>query len=172
MFVGGDFTRKGGHVLLEAFRHGLSDRCTLDIVTKEEGIPSADSVRVHRGLTPNSPVLRKLFEDADLFIFPTLGDMTPMVVMEAMASSLPVVATDVGAVSEGVEDGVTGLLIPTNDPSSIVKAVSDLANNPDRLIAMGKAGYERAQRLFDGEKNYKTLIGVMKRCAEERRSGA
>lgn len=166
LFVGGDFARKGGHVLLEAFRCGLADRCTLDIVTKDETVCSEGSVRVHRGLTANSPLLRQLFADADLFVFPTLGDGLPLVVMEAMASGLPVIATNVGALAEEVEDGVTGLLVPLNDPGALIEAVCALANNPARLVAMGAAARARAERLFDAEHNYKALVSVLKRCVE------
>jgi len=169
LFVGGDFARKGGHILLEAFRNGLADRCTLDIVTKDETVCSQGAIRVHRGLTPNSPELQKLFADADLFIFPTLGDANPLAAIEAMASGLPVVSTNVGALAEEVEDDVTGLLIPTNDPGAIVTAVRSLANNPQRLVEMGIAGRKRAERLFDGERSYKALIEVLKQCADKGR---
>ncbi len=172
LFVGGDFERKGGHILLEAFRCGLAERCTLDIVTKDETVHSQGAVRVHRGLEPNSPLLLKLFADADLFVFPTLGDTNAIVVMEAMASGLPVLATNVGALAEEVEDGVTGLLVPPNDPGAIVEAIRSLANTPDRLVAMGAAGRARAERLFDAKHNYKAVVDVLKRCVNERRNRA
>jgi glycosyltransferase involved in cell wall biosynthesis len=172
LFVGGDFERKGGHVLLEAFHRGLAEQCTLDIVTKDETVCSEGSVRVHRGLTPNSPLLRQLFADADLFVFPTLGDCTPVVVIEAMAAGLPVLATNVGALAEEVEDGVTGLLVPPNDPGALLEAIRSLANTPDRLVAMGAAGRARAERLFDAKHNYKAVVDVLKRCVNERRNRA
>ncbi len=166
LFVGGDFARKGGYVLLEAFHSGLADRCTLDIVTKDETVHSEGPISVHRGLAPNSSELRQLFADADLFVFPTLGDTNAIVVIEAMASGLPVVTTDVGALAEEVEDGVTGLLVPKNNSQAIVEAVCSLGNNPDRLAAMGVAARDRAERLFDAEHNYKALVEVMKRCVD------
>ena len=169
LFIGGDFVRKGGYVLLEAFQTGLAGCCTLDIVTKDETVHSEGPIRVHRGLAPNSSQLRQMYADADLFVFPTLGDVSPIAVIEAMASGLPVVATDVGALAEEVEDGVTGLLVPKSNPQAIVEAVCSLANNPDRLAAMGVAARERAERLFDAEHNYKALVEVMKRCVDERR---
>jgi glycosyltransferase involved in cell wall biosynthesis len=144
----------------------------LDIVTKDETVHSQGAVRVHRGLEPNSPLLLKLFADADLFVFPTLGDTNAIVVMEAMASGLPVLATNVGALAEEVEDGVTGLLVPPNDPGAIVEAIRSLANTPDRLVAMGAAGRARAERLFDAKHNYKAVVDVLKRCVNERRNRA
>lgn len=168
LFVGGDFVRKGGEVLLKAFESGLSDRCTLDIVTKDEISELAgSSVRVHKGLKPNSPQLRQLYAEADLFVFPTFGDCTPIVVMEAMASGLPVVATDVGALAEQVENGTNGFLVPPDDPSAIVEAVSNLVNNPQRLVAMGAASRTKAEKFFNGEHNYKALIALMKQCVQQ-----
>ncbi len=166
LFVGGDFVRKGGAVLLKAFQSGLSDRCTLDIVTKDE-IAAGSSVRVHKGLTPNSPRLRQLYTEADLFVFPTLGDCTPLVIMEAMASGLPVVATNVGALAEQVENSTTGFLVPLEDPSAIVEAVSTLVNNPERLLTMGVASRTKAEKCFNGEHNYKALIALMKQCVQQ-----
>jgi glycosyltransferase involved in cell wall biosynthesis len=90
--------------------------------------------------------------------------------MEAMASGLPIITTNVGALAEEVDDGTIGLLVPPNDPGAIVKAVCSLASNPARLVAMGAAARTRAERLFDGKRNYKALIGVLKRCVEEQRS--
>jgi hypothetical protein len=166
LFVGGDFARKGGHLLLEAFRHGLSERCELDIVTHDDSVCSGGPVRVHRGLTPGSPALRRLFEQADLFVLPTLGDCMPLGILEAMANGLAVVASDVGAIREEVEDGVTGLLIPPGDAGALVRAVCGLLHDPARLVAFAVAGRRRAEQLFDPERNYRAVIDLVKRCVD------
>jgi glycosyltransferase involved in cell wall biosynthesis len=166
LFVGGDFTRKGGHVLLEAFRRGLSECCELDIVTHDDSVCSGGPVRVHRGLTPDSPALRRLFEQADLFVLPTLGDCMPLAILEAMANGLAVVASDVGAIREEVEDDVTGLLIPPGDIAGLVRAARGLLNDPTRLLAFGAAGRRRAEQLFDTERNYRAVIDLVKRCVD------
>jgi glycosyltransferase involved in cell wall biosynthesis len=87
-----------------------------------------------------------------------------------MASGLPIVTTNVGAIPEEVEDGMTGLLVPTNDPAAIVEAIRSLANDPTRRIAMGSAGRAKAERLFNAEQNYKALVDVLKECTQEDRS--
>jgi glycosyltransferase involved in cell wall biosynthesis len=166
LFVGGDFARKGGFILLEAFRNGLSDRCELDIVTHDQTICSEGPVRVHRGLSPNSPVLRQLFSEADLFVLPTLGDIHPIVLVEAMASGLAVVATDVGAIREVVEDGVTGLLVPPHDARALGQAVISLLADLPRRRAFGSAGRLRADRLFCAERNSRRLIDLVKRTVD------
>ena len=167
LFVGGDFERKGGSVLLRAFRDGLSGRCELDIVTNHEAVPGVEGVRVHRGLTPNSPVLRRLFRDSDLFVLPTLGDCMPMALIEAMASGLAVVATNTGAIPELVLDGVTGILIPPSDPNALAGAVLSLLDDPTRLRAFAAAGRSRAERLFCAERNSRALIDTVKQVVDE-----
>jgi glycosyltransferase involved in cell wall biosynthesis len=166
LFVGGDFARKGGEVLLKAMKSSLSDRCRLDIVTRDEIPQAGSSVRVHRGLTANTPELRQLYAEADLFVFPTLGDVHSLVIMEAMASGLPVISTDVGAISEEVDHGTTGFLVPRQDPSAVVEAVNILLNDPQKRRDMGVAGREKAEKCFNGELNYKALIALIKESIE------
>jgi glycosyltransferase involved in cell wall biosynthesis len=167
LFVGGDFPRKGGPVLLEAFRRGLHRDCTLDIVTKTEGVENEiagmEGVRVHRGLTANSAPLRELYARADIFVFPTLGDCLPIAVMEAMAAGLPVVATGVGALREEVEEGVNGLVIPPKDAGAVVSAVRALAEDGLRRHAMSRASRQLAEERFDAQRNYGKILELMKK---------
>jgi glycosyltransferase involved in cell wall biosynthesis len=167
LFVGGDFSRKGGDVLLRTFRQHLMGTCELDIVTRDDvDTTGLRGVRVHHGLTSNAPELLSLFGAADAFVFPTLGDCLPIVIMEAMASGLPVVATDVGAIREEVEHGVTGLLVPANDAERLADAVLQLTANPVRRFEMSLAGRRAAERLFDGERNYRQILTVCKQCVD------
>ena len=170
LFVGGDFARKGGETLMKAFREGLADQCELHIVTKDEKVHSEESVHVYRGLTPNSPRLRQLFAESDIFVLPTQGDASPFVVMEAMAAGLPVITTRVGALEEQVQDGMTGYLIPADDPRAIIEKVVALNEDRARLAAMAKASRLAAEKGFNSETNYKELIGFLKQIASSRES--
>ncbi len=161
LFVGGDFARKGGYVLLEAFKHGLSDICTLDIVTQDENIQSHGAIRVHHGLTPNSPDLKQLYQHADIFVLPTLGDTTGIAFMEAAASGLPVVATHVGAIGE-IVTAETGCLISPNSVPELILAIRSLVNDPARRQQMAAAARRRAELLFDIESNCLQLIELLK----------
>jgi len=170
LFVGGDFARKGGHTLLDAYKNGLQGRCTLDIVTKEEGVEEAaagtEGIRIHRGLTANSDALRALYARADLFVFPTLGDCLPIAVMEAMAAGLPIIATDVGALREEVENGVNGVTVPPGDAAAVTAAVLALIADTDRLRAMGIASRQLAVEKFDAKRNYDKILALMKAHAK------
>ncbi len=167
LFVGGDFRRKGGLVLIDAFRKHLRGRCVLDIVTKDvvdqEGLPG---VRVHHGLTANSPKLVSLYQQADVFVFPTQGDCLPIAVMEAMAAGLPVVAAGVGALHEEVVEGTTGFLVPPGDGEAMAHRVLQLIEDHDLRAAMGQAGRRTAEERFDGARNYAALLDLCGRCAD------
>lgn len=167
LFVGVDFDRKGGEVLLKAFRQ-LTGHAELDVVSPEaqslpNGIPG---LRVHRNLSINSGELRDLYARADLFLLPTLNDCTPLAVLEAMASGLPVVASDVGAIREQVEDGVNGLLVTPGDVRSLVGAVKALLSDVTRRRAMGVAGRARAERLFCARRNYAQVLALIQTCIQ------
>ena len=95
LFVGGDFARKGGDLLLAVFRAKLRGRCTLDIVTRD-AVPEEEGVRVHRGLQAGTPALLELYHGASVFVLPTRGDCFSIASMEAMAVGLPVVVSSVG----------------------------------------------------------------------------
>jgi len=173
LFVGADFKRKGGEFLVEAFRSGLNRDCQLDIVTRDENaareLAGTEGLRVHTGLTANSAPLRELYANADLFVFPTLGDCLPIAVMEAMAAGLPVIATNVGALREEVEDGVNGLIVPPRNANAIMEAVRALAQDTTKRHAMSAASRAIAEERFDAQKNYNALLALMKTCANTKK---
>ena len=168
LFVGGDFRRKGGDVLLNAFRTDLARDCELDIVTREQvNIQGLTNVRVHHGMGPNAEALMALYSRADIFVFPTFADTLPLVNMEAMASGLPVITTRVGALTEEVEDGVTGFLVPPGDAAALAAAARRLVDDPALRKAMGEAGRRRAMERFNGSLNYPKILELCKRCADQ-----
>lgn len=86
------------------------------------------------------------YRAADAFVFPTLGDPFGLVVGEAMACGLPVLATTAaGEIRERVEHGVNGLLVPPRDCESLAAAMKELSDDPDRTRAMGSASAEKVR---------------------------
>ena len=73
----------------------------------------------------------------------------PTVILEAMSCALPVVATDVGAVSEVVEEGVTGAVVPPLEPGRLADALGAILGDADRRSALGAAARERAVERYD-----------------------
>ncbi|HEX8376114.1 MAG TPA: glycosyltransferase, partial [Geminicoccaceae bacterium] len=89
-----------------------------------------------------------LLAAADLFVLPSRFEGLPLVLIEAMAAGLPVVATRVCGTDEVVDHGRTGLLARSRDPDDLARAVSAVLASPARGAALGAAGRERSARDF------------------------
>jgi glycosyltransferase involved in cell wall biosynthesis len=164
LFVGGQFERKGGDVLLEALA-SLDVPHELHVVTQSP-IGVDGGVHVHRDIRPGSPRLDELYAAADVFVLPTSADASPHVVLEAMAAGLPVVSTPVGAIPEMVGD--TGMLVPPREPRPLRAALEGLLTDASRRRSMGAAARARAERHFDSGKNADRVLALMKRLASAR----
>lgn len=103
-----------------------------------------DSVRFVGGVQDTAAFLI----GADLFVLPSRSEGFSNAIVEAMAASLPVVATDVGGNAEAVATGVTGLIVPAGDPEALAAAMLALLLDPERLAANARAGRQRVLEHF------------------------
>jgi glycosyltransferase involved in cell wall biosynthesis len=85
---------------------------------------------------------------AELFVHPARWEGFGLVLLEAMLAGRAVVASNVSSIPEIVHDGVTGLLVPPDDPAALAGAVSELLADPARAAALGAAGRSRAHSSF------------------------
>jgi len=86
------------------------------------------------------------YRASDAFVFPTLGDPFGLVIGEAMACALPVVATTAaGEIRERVEHGINGLLVPPANSIALAAAMRELSDDPARMRAMGLVSAERVK---------------------------
>ncbi|HEX7807690.1 MAG TPA: glycosyltransferase family 4 protein [Thermoanaerobaculia bacterium] len=90
-----------------------------------------------------------LLPEASVFVLPSLDDAFPTVLLEAMAAGLPVVATRVGGIPEIVDDGITGRLVPPNDPAALANAIESLLDSDN--VAMRDTAHKRAEQQFSTE---------------------
>ena len=90
----------------------------------------------------------ELLDASDVFVLTSLNEGLGLVLIEAMAKRLPVVATSVGGIPEVVDDGVTGTLVPVGHPEAIANAITELSASEAGRKTMGERGYTRAHRLF------------------------
>jgi len=165
LFVGGDFPRKGGEQLLEAFSLGaFSQPAELHLVTNHPVEPRPNIV-VHRGLQPNSPQLLRLFEIADAFVLPSFAECLAVVLMEATAAGLAVITTDVGALGEAVQPGTSGLVLQAGDTAALRCALDTLIGDAALRQRMGRAGHALAQRKFNSQLNNHALLDLVVQAA-------
>ena len=101
-----------------------------------------------------------LLAAADLFVSASWAESFPYNVLEAMAASLAVVATDVGGTGEAVADGVTGVLVPPRDAEALASAISGLLDDPSGRERLGRAGRVRQLELFTVDRMVDDTIGV------------
>ena len=164
LFVGGDFDRKGGNLLLDAVarlneeapERELEVMVELHLVTTAD-VPERPGVHVHRGLTSNSAELIELYHRSDIFALPTRGDCTPLVLAEAAAAGLPTIATGVGAIRETVLDGVTGHIVEP-EVESLAAALRRLVVDADHRRTLGENAAEHAARTMDAERNARRIL--------------
>ncbi len=92
--------------------------------------------------------LREYLSTADIFVLPSRSEGFSNAIVEAMAASLPVVATDVGGNAEAVADGVSGFIVPSEDAAALAAAISGLLSDPPKAREMGAAGKKLASEKF------------------------
>lgn len=95
--------------------------------------------------------LREHLCAADIFVLPSRSEGFSNAIVEAMAVSLPVVATNVGGNAEAVQDGFSGFVVPTEDPNALAAAITQLLADPSRAKTMGAAGRRLVAEKFTTE---------------------
>jgi glycosyltransferase involved in cell wall biosynthesis/uncharacterized membrane protein YbhN (UPF0104 family) len=134
----------------------LRDR--LESLGRELGV--GDSVRF-LGAVPHDAV-PALMQTIDVLVNPTIvPESFGVVILEAEASGVPVVATDVGGIREVCVPGVTALLVAPHAPDRLAEAIDELGAHPDRRREMGTAGRELVAERFVWEDSVATMLGLL-----------
>lgn len=169
LFVGGEFQRKGGDVLLEAFASLPPGGAELTIVTRDE-VPRQPGVTVHHHLSPNDPELLELYRQNHVFVLPSRWETFGIAAIEAGASGLAIVATSVGGLREVLIDEVTGVQVEAGSAPDLARQLQRLALDPNLRFRLGSAARARALTHFDSTVNANRLIRLACRGAEAGKS--
>lgn len=173
--------RRGHELLIRGFQQLLPDypQARLLLVGKGEARTRLETLVGDLGLARE--VLFAGYRDADLpavlqafDAFALMGagsDESCRAALEAMAAGRPVVGRRVGALPETVVHGVTGLLVDDDRPESVAAALRALVAQPERALAMGRAGRERAQALFGPDAHAAQVERIYRRVLDARERG-
>ena len=167
LFVGGDLYRKGGQLLVSAFRSLPAGVAELILVTRTKLKPTK-GIRVYNNMRPNTPELLALYESSDIFVLPTQAEAFGIAAVEASASGLPVVATNIGGLPYIVRDGETGFIIKAQDEAALANRLHQLIQDHDMRKRFGRAARQRAETHFDAEKNAMRVIKILQNVAAGR----
>ena len=166
LFVGMDWLRKGGPILLEAFREvrrSIPD-ATLRIVGCAPDI-AGEGIIVDGLLDRRDPTqfdrLCRAYLEAACFCLPSKFDPFPNAIIEAMGVGLPSVAFDNGSRREAIVDGETGFLAIDGDAGELAKGIIRILAEPERRDAMGQKARERVQREFTWQRVVERIGAVI-----------
>jgi colanic acid/amylovoran biosynthesis glycosyltransferase len=105
--------------------------------------------------------VRQYLQQTEIFVLPSFAEGVPVVLMEAMAAGVPVVATQIAGVSELVEDGISGYLVPPGDRISLTKRIEMLFNDRQLRSRLGASGRLKIEREFNLKQEVERLYCVM-----------
>ncbi|MBI4437487.1 glycosyltransferase family 4 protein [Candidatus Uhrbacteria bacterium] len=117
-----------------------------NLIKREQWLPPMNQINLP-GALPREEVLRRLRDDADLFVLTSHWEGFPYSIIEAMACGVPVIASDVGGVREAVT-AQTGILLAHDDVQTLSQALEQLIKNPEQRKAMGEQACLAAQKKF------------------------
>jgi glycosyltransferase involved in cell wall biosynthesis len=157
LFVGNHTANKGLDVLLQALTMmkekcvaliagAIRSRAEIGRLLQSCGVDHADPRFKFTDFVTKEE-LRALYRSVDVFVFPSRADTLPLVILEAMASSLPVAASNVGGIPFEVTEQ-TGLLVPPGDPGRLADALDRLCHSQETRRLMGEAGRQRVLEHF------------------------
>jgi glycosyltransferase involved in cell wall biosynthesis len=157
LFVGVDWERKGGPQLLEAFKQLLKKHpdARLDIVGCMPSI-KLPNVKVW-GRIPIEDV-KRFYETGAIFCMPSKREPFGIVYLEAMAFKLPIVALNIGALPDFVDEGETGFLLEYDDILGLSSKLIFLIENPAICQQMGEKAYQK----FLGQYNWQRSVQSIK----------
>jgi len=128
---------------------------------------AADALHVgHACLFPGSR--RDVFDVVaalDIFVLPSLSEGLPMSLLEAMALSRPVVASDVGGIPEVIQHGINGLLVPPGDDDALARACLELLRNREYAARLGARARQTVEQAFSHERSGAALLNVYRSLA-------
>jgi colanic acid/amylovoran biosynthesis glycosyltransferase len=111
----------------------------------------ADKISFPGGMNPEG--VRSAYAKADIFVLPSLAEGVPVVLMEAMASGVPVISTAITGIPELIESGKEGILVPPSDPVLLAAAIQKIIKEPEKSRTMTLKARQKVLADYNLKKN-------------------
>lgn len=151
--------RKGHKYLIKAISNVLKKYPHVKLIMTSDGPLKKELIALTKNLEISKNVyftgrvsyeeLYRLLKITDIYVFPSLSELFPFAILEAMAAQKPIVATDVGGIPEAVIKGRTGILVPRGSSEVLYEAIMDLIENPTEARELGKNARVLVEEEFD-----------------------
>jgi colanic acid/amylovoran biosynthesis glycosyltransferase len=169
--VGGMAPPRAFDVLIEALASLQNPAITLTLVGDGPDRPRLEKLTARRGIAPQvefagwktQDELRPVYAAADAFVFSSFAEGIPVVLMEAMAMSLPCVAPWIAGIPELIRDGVDGLLTAPSDVDGMAAAIRRLYGSPELCRALGASARARIEQSYNLDRNVEELSHIFER---------
>jgi glycosyltransferase involved in cell wall biosynthesis len=168
LFVGKEFERKGGKILLEAFAKTRIQVPNAKLVIVGPDVPShvPDGVTFAGFLRKSDPVhakqLLQLFNESTTLILPSIYEPFGISILEGMAYGMPSIVVDRCAMPEIVAHKVDGMIAKAEDVDSLASAMTELASNLEQCRVMGKSGHAKVKQHYTWEAVCAKMADVLK----------
>jgi glycosyltransferase involved in cell wall biosynthesis len=113
--------------------------------------------------------IAEILSAVDVLLVPSWYEPFGRVALEAMTMRVPVIATSVGGISEVIDDGVDGLVLPPRDPGAWARAIDELLSDGERRARMGARGRKKAEREFSARRHASEIMEVYRLATAPRR---
>lgn len=171
LYVGRLAAAKGLPILLESVARLVENHPTVHLTVVGDGPDRAflENQAVILGIAAHvdfvgykSPEdVRRYLLATDVFVMSSFAEGVPVVLMEAMMAQRPVVATQIAGVSELVEEGISGFLVPPSDVASLSDRIDQLLSDERLREAFGRAGQQRVCEAFNIHREAKKLYALL-----------
>ena len=175
LFLSNLIVSKGVYVLLDAlkilkdkgynfvcdFVGGETKEINASIFAREVEKRQLNEIAIYHGRKYGNDK-EVFFNKADIFTQPTYDDCFPLTLLEAMQHKLPIVSTEVGAVPDEIDDGITGMIAKSRDAVDLAEKLEQLLSDAPLRQKMGEAGYEKYHKEFTLEAFEKKMAECLK----------
>jgi glycosyltransferase involved in cell wall biosynthesis len=173
LFVGRLVYRKGVDVLLKAWKRIAPDHPEMHLYIAGSGFLQPDSNEhelkeyvtenhLEKSVTflGNIRNVHEFLQVADIFVMPSRQEGMPNVLLQAMSSSLPVIATNIGGVTDLVSNDVDGIICPVDDPKALAEKILDLKEDSEFAKTLGENARRSVEEKYSWERNHRGYVKV------------